>query len=81
MGAFLMDALKVLEKGNVLENPAPWKVAQNWINLVSALVTIVGIVIPEVTNVLTPDVIKGAVVIIGVVNAYLTTATTVKIGV
>lgn len=76
-----MDALKALEKGNVLENPAPWKVAQNWINLVSALVTIVGIVIPEVTNVLTPDVIKGAVVIIGVVNAYLTTATTVKIGV
>jgi hypothetical protein len=77
----IMDALKVLEKGQVLEDPAPWKVAQNWINIVTALVSIIGIFVPPIHKLLTPDVIEAAVAVVGTVNAYLTTATTDKIGV
>jgi hypothetical protein len=77
----IMDALKVLEKGEVLANPAPWKVAQNWINILTSIISIAGIFIPPVHAILTPDVIAGAAAVVGSVNAYITTATTDKIGV
>ena len=81
MGIELMDALKILEKGQVLENPAPWKRAQNWINILSSIAGIVGIFVPPVHALLSPDIIEGAVAVVGAANAWLTTATTDKIGV
>jgi hypothetical protein len=76
-----MDALKVIEKGQVLENPAPWKRAQNWMNILSSVAAIVGIFVPPVHSLMSPDIVAGAAAVVGTVNAWLTTATTDKIGV
>jgi hypothetical protein len=75
-----MGILEALKAGQALTNPGAWKVLQNWINLGVAGVGIAATFVPGLSAVLTPDVIAAGAGLLGGLNAYLTTATTTKIG-
>jgi hypothetical protein len=75
-----MDFLNVLKVGHELTNPGAWKVAQNWINLIATSIPIAGVFVPWISAILTPDVIATLAGMLGSVNAYITTASTDKIG-
>ena len=79
-------ALNALKAGEALADSANWKTKQNMINVLSAfLVSVVGLVrafgieIPLVETDLN-SMAYTFVTLIGLVNFYLTTATTTKIG-
>ena len=86
MIAKIRAALSALRAGEELRDPANWKTKQNQINVITAAIVAAvglakafGIEVP-----MTETEINGAaytfVVLIGLVNFYLTTATTKKIG-
>jgi hypothetical protein len=81
MGNNVMEFLNALKAGQKLTNAGGWKVFQNWLTLGAAVLPIAGALIPGIGALMTPDVIAGAAAVVGSVNAYLTTATTDKIGV
>lgn len=86
MIAKIKAALAALRAGEELKDPANWKTKQNQINvLTAAIVAAVGLAKAFGIEVpLTETEINGTaytfVVLIGLVNFYLTTATTKKIG-
>lgn len=83
----LATLFKALQAGQELKNPEKWKKGQNLINLVSALLAgiiaaarLAGLDIPMTDE----QLIEVATIVAGVlalINGYLTTATTQKIGV
>ncbi len=79
-------ALAALRAGEELKDPANWKTQQNRINVITAaIIALVGLAKAFGIEVpLTETDINGTaytfVVLIGLVNFYLTTATTKKIG-
>lgn len=76
----IMSIIKALKAGNELVNAEGWKKAQNWINLAAAGVGIAANFIPGLGAILTPDLVDEAFILLGTVNAYITTATTTRIG-
>ena len=84
MSKFLA-AIRALQHGASLADPAVWKQRQNLINAVVGLLGAVALFLPdEYKSQLTPDAIAslaGAVaVLVGLLNPYLTVATTDKLG-
>jgi VIT1/CCC1 family predicted Fe2+/Mn2+ transporter len=75
-----MKILSALKAGQSLDNPGLWKKAQNWINLITAILSAITAFMPSLSAIATPEVIKLVVSIVGAINVYLTTATTEKIG-
>jgi hypothetical protein len=75
-----MKFLDALKAGQSLINSGGWKVAQNWMNFAIPVLSIAASFVPGIGSVLTPDVIAGIATAVGGANAYLTTATTDKIG-
>jgi hypothetical protein len=86
-----MNTLKTfwnaLRAGETLTDPAKWKDRQNTINAVTALLGLLLLLIGKVTGaqldlsgVEIEEISVGIAVVLGVVNTYLTTATTKKIG-
>ena len=80
-------AFKALQAGEQLENSATWKVRQNAVNaligLIGALIVIapyVGIHMPMPSADDITTIAGGIAIIGGIVNNYLTTATTKTIG-
>jgi hypothetical protein len=82
----ITDAIKVLKAGEELKNPANWKKGQVLTNTVGGLVMgavaiikwkLPDIEIPQVVSDYAIEIISGALV---VANAYMTTATSKKVG-
>ena len=75
----LVLLFQALQAGQELSAPGAWKIAQNWINLLSGLVALawaLGYPIPLVEA----DIALLSGGIIAIINVYLTSATTKKIG-
>lgn len=75
----IIPLFKALRAGQALSAPGAWKVAQNWINLLSGLVALawaLGYPLPLMEE----DIALLAGGIIALINIYLTSATTRKIG-
>jgi VIT1/CCC1 family predicted Fe2+/Mn2+ transporter len=72
--------VEALQVGKELPNSLGWKVAQNYINAIVSIIPIIGAFVPAVSLILTPDVIATLAGVVGSVNAYITTASTTKIG-
>ena len=75
-----MNFLNVLQKGNAVSNPSTYKIAQNRINLLSAIAPIITLVIPSTARYLTPELFIALTTALAGINTYLTTASTDKIG-
>ena len=75
------NPVTALERDKTLPNPAKWKLAQNLINTLVPLVVIAGSFIPGASVILNSTVLESIAGAMGAVNAYLTTATTGKIGI
>jgi hypothetical protein len=78
----IFDAMRA---GRELSNPAAWKNRQTTINLLVVLLSAAAYLINILSGKAIPDeVVKGAAeviaIILGLVNAYLTTATSKKVG-
>ena len=76
---------EALQSGKELSNPATWKNRQNTINLLVVLIGALAYLANLATGVPIPqDVVNGVAeivaIILGLVNAYLTTATSKKVG-
>lgn len=82
MFGLLFEAMKA---GKELSNPATWKNRQTAFNLLVVVLTAVAYLSNLATGVTIPDdVVKAAAeiiaIVLGLVNAYLTTATSKKVG-
>jgi hypothetical protein len=76
-GSNLIDALKA---GHQLTHSGSWKVFQNWMNLIVPVASIAATFVPGLANIVTPDVVAGVASVLGAANAYITTASSLKIG-
>lgn len=77
--AVIPAALRALQAGRALNNPAAWKQVQNLINLVTALVAVaaaLGYTVPISAD----GIATVAGGLVALVNVYFTVATTDKIG-
>ena len=75
-----MKFFEVLEKGKVLEEAATWKRVQGWLNLILIISPALVLIFPQIANLLSVSAISTLIGVAGGINAYLTTATTDKIG-
>jgi len=76
-----MKLLDVLKKGKSLQNPEFWKAAMNVVNLCSALIPTIAVIVPEAQILIDTDFLVKLYSALSAANVYFTTATTVKIGV
>ncbi|MGV0961810.1 MAG: hypothetical protein ACOYB1_18450 [Limnohabitans sp.] len=83
----MWDLIKALQAGHELADPAAWKKGQNLMNLTASVITGLVAVLhwkwPElpVTDEQIIDIASVAAGILAVINGYLTTATSKKVGV
>jgi hypothetical protein len=75
-----MKLIKILKKGQCVTNPALWKQMQNILNLVGGIAPLLIIFHPGLEHYLNAKVVAAAYGALGSINAYLTVATTDKIG-
>lgn len=72
--------ITVLKVGNSIQNPELWKKLQNLINLIFGMAGVIAFMFPSVTQYLTPENLISITTGITAINAYLTTATSTKVG-
>lgn len=70
-----------LKKGNSLENPVFWKKAQLYLTIIGVMLPLAAVLFPSLQVIIDKDILAKTLVQIAAVNAYLTVATTDKIGV
>lgn len=75
-----MKIIDALKKGQALAKPAFWKQMQNILNLVGGIAPLLIMFNPGLEHYLNAEVVAAAYVALGSINAYLTVATTEKIG-
>ena len=75
------NPVTALQTGKTLPNPAKWKFLQNLINTLVPVAVVAGTFIPGASVILNSTVLESIAAAMGAVNAYLTTATTGKIGI
>jgi hypothetical protein len=69
-----------LQRGKILKDPVFWKRLQLGLNASLPLIPIIITIAPETAVFITPEAITGLATIVGVVNSYLTIATTERLG-
>ena len=78
----LRAAITVLNKGEELSNAAVWKDRQNLINSLVALFSAVAVLLPKF-GISADDMLTvsgGIAIVAGMLNGYLTTATSARVG-
>lgn len=75
----VIPLFKALRAGQELSAPGAWKVAGNWINLLSGLVAL-ALALGYPLQIVEADIAFLAEGIIAIINIYIQTATTKKIG-
>lgn len=80
MDTTTQNPILVLLQGRSLSNPGTWKKIQNLINLLAGLSPLLALLLPQYAPLFTPELTAKLLMAVGAVNAYLTTATTGKIG-
>ena len=76
-----MKLLDVLKKGQSLQNPEIWKSSMNVVNLCSACIPLIVVIIPQAQILIDTDALVKLYSALAAANVYFTTATTEKIGV
>ena len=76
-----MKIFDVLKKGGSLQNPEFWKSAMNVVNLCSAFIPVIVVIIPQAQILIDTDFLVKLYSSLAAANVYFTTGTTVKIGV
>ena len=75
-----MKIFTALKKGEMLKDPATWKNAQSLVNLGAALIPIAAMMYPPLGAAVESGFADKAIIALGGFNAYLTTATSAKVG-
>lgn len=78
--SFLTNVLTPLLKGNAVANPATLKKTQNLTSVVTAVAALIVALVPGLQPYLNEDVILKLFAAYSAINLYLTTASTVKVG-
>lgn len=75
-----MKFIDVLKKGRMLSNPVTWKRLQAIVVLIGGIAPLIVILVPSLQRYLSADVVAATYAALGSVGAYLTVATTEKMG-
>jgi len=75
-----MNFITALKAGNTLANPGIWKRLQVFINIATLWLPAITLIFPPAQKLLDKDVQNALIQSVALINAYLTTATTEKVG-